>query len=572
MPRLTLEESRRLTGPNLVSDGPGAILDVTVDGTPVGDVVNAWKGQARAILDAVGWRDERVFVRPFEGGASLVISAPIDALYAATEVNEWAWEAAAAEVTSAGSPDTITAAERLRAAIDQERNPRLLALRDEAATRGVMFLSDDDEASVGMGTGSRTWRISDLPDPSDVPWFEIHDVPVALVTGSNGKTTTVRVLAAMVRATDRTPGFCSTDGVFVGGALVEDGDYSGPGGARTVLRDRKVEAAILETARGGILRRGLGVTRADAAIVTNIAIDHLGEYGVANLEAIADAKLVVGKAVTHGGALVLNADDEVLARRRAPAGANVVWISQQADAPLIDAHVKAAGEAVVVEDETFVRKREACSSSIASVAAIPLTLGGAARYNVANILGALALAPHLGIADDAAGAALADFDPTPDNMPGRTNVFDLNGVRVVVDFAHNPHGMAALVETALRMPSRRRLLIIGQAGDRDDESIRAIVQSASQLKPQHIIIKEMEKYRRGREPGEVAHIIETELSRLETTAKVTHAPNEIAAAREALAWAQPRDLLVFPIHEDRDAILELLEELRHRGWKPGVPV
>ena len=135
---------------------------------------------------------------------------------------------------------------------------------------------DDDRVSVGLGTGSLSWRTDEIPDPSTVDWSAVHDVPVLLVTGTNGKTTTVRLLGAIAAAASRVPGLTSTDRIEVGGDLVDAGDFSGPGGARTLLRDRRVEIAILETARGGMLRRGLAVDRADAALVTNIAADHLG--------------------------------------------------------------------------------------------------------------------------------------------------------------------------------------------------------------------------------------------------------------------------------------------------------
>lgn len=572
MAQLVLDDSRRLTGPNLISDAAGAILDISIDGLPVDVVVNVWRRTAREVLDAVGWERERLFDRPFERGASLVMSAPIDALYAATEVNEWAWEAAVAELEGSAPLDPATTSQRLRLAIEEERNPKLLALRDAASQHDVMFLWDDDEVSLGMGVGSRTWPATDLPGPADVPWSQIHDIPVVLVTGVNGKTTTVRLLATMVTATNRIPGFSCTDGVFVSHALVDGGDYSGPGGARAVLRDGRVEVAILETARGGMLRRGLGVPRAHGAVVINVALDHIGEYGVGDLESVADAKLVIAKAVSNGGTLALNADDEILANRSIPEGAAPVWISQHAESAAILRSTASGGEVVVVEDGWFVRKRGETVTPIVSIDSVPLTLNGAAVYNVENVLAALALSPCLGVPDDAAASALREFRPTPASSPGRTNVFDIGGVTVVVDFAHNPHGMNALVDTVLRMPANRRLLVLGQAGDRDDESIRALVRAACRMEPNRIIIKAMEKYLRGRPPGEVPSIIEDEISRCYGAADVVHMGTETEAARDAMAWARAGDLLVMPVHEDRDGVVELLEGLQQRGWSLGDAV
>ena len=159
--------------------------------------------------------------------------------------------------------------------------------------------------------------LGSLPFVADVPWSDLHDVPTALVTGSNGKTTTVRLIAACLRAAGHRPGYSCTDGLFIAGETVDSGDYSGPVGARTVLRERRVDAAVLETARGGILRRGLAVSRAKAAVVTNVSADHLGEYGIDDVGALADVKLTVASVVGATGLLVLNADDAML---RAKAG------------------------------------------------------------------------------------------------------------------------------------------------------------------------------------------------------------------------------------------------------------
>src|SRR6185369_10282389 len=157
--------------------------------------------------------------------------------------------------------------------------------------------------------GARSSDAPAAPDPRDVDWKRAHDVPIVLVTGSNGETTTVRLLASVIKAWGRVPGLSSTDNIVIGDDVVDSGDWSGPMGARAVLRDRRVETAILETARGGILRRGLAVSKADAAIVTNIAEDHFGEWGIFDLKGIAETKLVVGHVVPR---LMINADDSVL--------------------------------------------------------------------------------------------------------------------------------------------------------------------------------------------------------------------------------------------------------------------
>ncbi len=249
---MKLLDSRRLTGPNLLLPQAGAVLEVSLEPGEAEAAVDAWRKQVGHLLVAVGWPDEEIAVRRYSGGASLAISAPIDSLYAATEVNEQAWAAAEAALTGSPALDLEAEAIRLRAEIAEEANPALLALLDAAAAHQVAFLWDDDEVSVGLGTGSLTWPAGALPAPGEVDWEAVHDVPVLMVTGTNGKTTTVRLLAAIAAAAGLVPGITSTDRIEIGGEVVDLGDYSGPGGARTLLRDRRVEIGILETARGGI--------------------------------------------------------------------------------------------------------------------------------------------------------------------------------------------------------------------------------------------------------------------------------------------------------------------------------
>ena len=193
-----------------------------------------------------------------------------------------------------------------------EAAPKMRALIKAASERSLPHFADDVELTLGAGRGSRTFALGSLPSPAEISWNDLSDIPTVLVTGSNGKTTTVRLVAACARAHGWRPGYNCTDGVFIGDETLAAGDYSGPAGARLVMRDRRTEAAILEVARGGILRRGLAVSRADAAVVTNISSDHFGEYGIDDLAGLADVKLSVAAVLAAHGRLVLNADDVLL--------------------------------------------------------------------------------------------------------------------------------------------------------------------------------------------------------------------------------------------------------------------
>jgi UDP-N-acetylmuramyl tripeptide synthase len=565
-----LQDSRRLTGPNIVWDRPGAVVDVAIPDDLADAIIERWREAVRRMLDAVGWTSEGLRVRRVPGGASLVISAPVDALYAATELNEWAWSAAAASLTGEEPEGFDSAADRLRATIAGERRPSTITLRQASARHHVTFLSDDDFVSVGLGKGSRTWPVDLVPDPDTIDWDEIHDVATVLVTGCNGKTTSVRLLSAVAIAAGFRPGTTSTDGIRVGHELVEAGDYSGPGGARTVLRRSEVDLAILETARGGMLRRGLALPRADVALITNVAEDHLGEFGVATLEGLAQVKLIVARVVPAEGRVVLNADDELLVEGGRHVAAPVIWYSLRGSTPFIAAHRAAGGEAVVLEDGNVVRYRGDERVVVLPVDRIPITMGGTARYNISNVLGVVGAAWALGMADDAIARALKQFRPSHLDNPGRLNVFDLGGATVIVDFAHNPHGVRALGEMARAMPATRRLFMVGQAGDRDDDSILDLARAVWSMAPDCVVVKEMPKYLRGRELGVVPAMIERELAAAGAPPEaIIHAESELAGVRAALEWARVGDLVLLTAHEHRTEMLDLMARLETSGWRPG---
>ena len=206
---------------------------------------------------------------------------------------------------SAGQPapqaapviEESAAFERFRLLAGGEANPALRSLLEAAAARGLPHVLDESLLTLGAGAGGRSFPLTDLPGIGAVRWDELEDIPTALITGSNGKTTTVRLLAACARANGWPAGYNCTDGVFVDGEPLAAGDYSGPAGARLVMRDPRTHAAILETARGGILRRGIAVSQADVAVVTNVSADHFGEYGIDDLAGLADTKLAVAGVV-----------------------------------------------------------------------------------------------------------------------------------------------------------------------------------------------------------------------------------------------------------------------------------
>lgn len=552
-------DARRLTGPNLLWDRPSSILDVGCDEAEAAAVESAWREALSAMLDAVGWREAATAVRPLTGGVSLAFAAPIDALYAATEINEWLWSQLAPR-DSGESESLDEAADRIRQAIADESRPGLRRIESAAADHGVSFLWDDDHVSLGLGKGSATWPVDELPDAASLDWSEYHDIPVGIVTGTNGKTTTVRLATHIARTAGARTGVSCTDWIAVDDEIIDRDDWSGPGGARRILRQPGVELAILETARGGLLRRGLGVDRADAAVITNIAEDHLGDFGSRTIDELLAIKWIVSRAVRADGVLVLNADDPLLVEKAQSFDGVIHWFTLDPGNETVTAHIDQGGTAWLRDGDTIVRAQGSDRQPLSRVDRIPITLDGAARHNVANALAAAALTAALGIPGAAIARGLETM--TQAANPGRSNRYEVDGATVIVDFAHNPHAMQAVFDMARALPADRRLLAFGQAGDRTDRQIRQLARGAFRIGLDRVIVSELAKYRRGRGPGEVFGLIRDELLDCGADADdIVHVDEEIDALDEALTWARPGDLLIILALARADEVHERLSRL-----------
>jgi cyanophycin synthetase len=559
-----LLDSRRLTGPNLISRRPGAVIDVSFGSEEPELVIGAWKRQARRLLAEMDWQEESLCVRRFEGGANLLVTAPRDGLYVATELNEAAWEAARDWIEGSQRHLLMRAARALRREYRDEERPRLMRLLQAAGEREVPALLDDELLTLGLGRRSKTWDLYELPHPDDVDWPALGRIPVALVTGTNGKTTTVRLLARIARSAGRCAGVSSTDWLSMGDEVLDRDDYAGPGGARLVLRDRRCQLAILETARGGLLRRGLALDRADVALITNIASDHLGEFGVETVEDLADVKWSVTRALDESGTLVLNAEDPLLMARAPGTAARLVLFARDPSCAALRAHLAAGGTGYTVQRGQLRRCRGRRAESIIALRDIPICFGGAATHNVANALAAAAVAeslklPLAAIRDGLRGFALED-------NPGRANLYGIDGVTVLLDFAHNPAGLEALLPIAASLPAQRRALVIGQAGDRSDADIHDFADAARGLRFDRIIIKRMEGHARGRPPGEAAALLREAFRAQGYPARaIVNAKTELGAAQAVLRWANPGDMVLFLSHEKRDATRDYLSRRAQEG-------
>jgi len=543
MPRVTkVVDARRLTGPNLDLPGAGAVIEVALEPSAddgLGALVTALQAAVSTPISVRQWHD----------GAALATPGPIDCLYEVVDRLEAVAKAFVDFPATARVP-----------------NPALLALQAAAAAGGVPFLWDDEQVSVGHGASTQVFPTGAIPPVDTIDLSGARRVPVALVTGTNGKTTTTRMLAKILGAAGHVVGTSSTDAITVGDALVEAGDWTGPGAARRVLRDPRVTAAVLESARGGMLRRGLAVSDADVAVVTNVAEDHFGEHGVADLATMMRTKAVVYGAVrptAAGGRCVLNADDPTAV---AWARANAIEADPERWILLTDAlvpdtlaheHLVRGGVVYCIDSHHLTRTTRAATQRIIGIPTIPASFGGSAHHNVQNALAAAAMAHALRVDDTHVSAALAAFGKHPLDNPGRAEHYLVGGVHYLFDFSHNPHGVDAIAPLVahLRVPGSRLSVAAGQAGDRSDADLTELAVALMRWAPERVYLRDLRGYERGRADGEVARVMRAAFVAAGLTDEQIHdVPSELAALEGAYVWARPGDLVVHIVHIERDEV------------------
>lgn len=569
--QLTLDDSRRLTGKNLLWDKPGAIIDAYIEGVDKLELVHVWQAYVTQLLGRVGWQEQDTCYRIFNNGVNLAVSAPLDGLYSAVSLNDIAWRMLELHYgltttpfdedsdLSNGEFDLEVKIEALKREIEAETNAELLALIAAADKENTPYLVDEDAFSLGFGGSTQIWPIKQLPKPIDIQWQQYQRVPSVYVTGTNGKSTTVRLLSKMFSKAAYCCGVTSTDFIKVGDDIIDTGDYSGPSGARILLREKNLEAAVLEVARGGLLRRGLPIADVDAAIITNVAEDHLGQYGINDLAGLTLTKFMVAKGLSHNKPLILNADDLNILQHykanHAQLSRNICWFSIDENNPKLVSHRQLGGSNCFVRNHRLIYQSASEESDIIGINEIPMTLKGAALHNVRNALGAIATAKNMGLTHDAIRAALQEFKSDASDNPGRGNLYNIKGATVIVDFAHNVHSMDAMANTLNAMPAKRKILMLGHAGDRSNAEIAALTQSILAIHPDQLIITETPEYLRGRELGEIPNIIgQNALKSALTLAQLTYSDSPLTGAKKAISFIEEGDLVFLMVLSQRDKI------------------
>jgi len=385
-------------------------------------------------------------------------------------------------------------------------------------------------------------------------------IPVIAVTGTNGKTTTTRLIAHLFRVSENVVGFTTTDGTYLGNRMVIEGDMTGPFSANVILSNPTVDVAVLETARGGILRAGLGFDEVDVGIVLNVTADHLGLRGIHTVEQLADVKSVIAAVVKREGHAILNADDPLVFAMKDKTPGDLVLFSTKPEGENADfeRHLSRNGIAARIEKDTFVIRRGKLRIPIAPVRDVPLMVGGAAKFQQENILAAILAAYVQGMRYDDIRAGLLSFFPSPSLTPGRLNLVRVGNGRVLVDYAHNPAAISGLIEFISGLDANRRIGIITAPGDRRDEDLLTVGRISSKL--DHVIVRD-DKYRRGRAPGEISRIIAQGLRDAgmpEEHIDVVH--DEKEALEHAMSYMKDNDL-IFILADDVPAVLEQVRQL-----------
>jgi cyanophycin synthetase len=376
-------------------------------------------------------------------------------------------------------------------------------------------------------------------------------IPVVAVTGTNGKTTTSRMIAHIGRAAGLHVGWSSTDGVYVDGELVKYGDYSGPSGAGTVLAHPGLQLAVTETARGGILRRGIGLAHNDVSVVTNVTADHLGLGGIDTIDQLAEVKAVVTKITRPRGWCVVNGDDPRTFAMRLGSPAKCWVFSRDPDSPSIRTVLDEGGRATTVLDGFITVLDQSCDAEpLLKVVDVPMTLSGLSHYNVENALAAASAALGLGLPRNAVIEGLSTFTPG-ENNPGRMNMYSVRGFTVVIDLAHNEAGLEALLEimNGVRQPGGRLLLALGSPGDRADDMVTTMGAIGARG-ADRVVIAHKGDYLRGRDPEELEEVFRIG-TRSVGVDDVPSFPTELDAAAALVAEAQPGDVVAVMSLQDR---------------------
>jgi len=551
MSSASLVELRVLEGPNLYF--PRAAIKLTLD---IGVLAAASEETSARFARRIGLRDAR------PGAADSGFRQRFAARAVARLVRAVASESGTARLAVRVRPTSDP--QRLVVAFPWAHRERAQVMGRAVAEVLDALPGADIEDAV-----SRAAERVASAEPGAAPHTITPRVPVVAVTGTNGKTTTSRMIAHIGRTWGKLVGWSNTDGIYIDGELVEAGDYSGPSGAGRVLAHEQVELAVTETARGGILLKGIGLTRNDVSVVTNVSADHLGHQGIDTVDQLAEVKSVVPQITKKDGWAVLNADDPRVFAMRGVIKAQPWVFSRDPDSPAIREVLTAGGRATTVIDGwVAVLAPHADPDPLVELVDVPMTLAGLSRFNVENTLAAASAALAIGVPRDVVVEGLRTFRPDAEHNPGRMNFFSIGEVSVVIDLAHNEAGLEALLEimNGVRRPGARLLLALGAVGDRQDDLLEKLGEIGAR-DSDLMVIAHKDRYLRGRPVEELDGLLRAGAERVGVTEVVSY-PTEVSGLAALVEQAQPGDVVALMCHAEREAVYAWLAE---HGGVPDSP-
>ena len=553
--------SRRLVGPNLFFKETGTVLDVPLMRDRE-KLTELFYQEAHRILPELGWVDIKITHKFFNNGVRYAMIAPVDITMPACDVIDFIW-LSVRQFVEQGSYKTIEEAkDELMNFILEDQNLTYRKLYDLAKSKGFNAFREKNKAFIGSGTGSYEFNLVN-DDIDSIDWSKVYDIPAVIVTGTNGKTTTVRLTDFICRFAGKLTGYTSTDWVKVNNELIDEGDYSGPTGHQFVLTNKKVEVALLESARGGLLKRGLIESYVNAAAVTNVSADHLGEDGIETVAELAEAKSIVFRTMGKDSHAIINLDNSYMKERFDNLNCNKIFVTQKPNEHDMEYYLAKADYACIVEGGKFVWIENGQKTDLLGVKDASITVNGFAKHNIENAMVAIALSFKLGIELSTIAEALKIYKNDTKVNRGRANIFEWDNKVAVLDYAHNEAGVEALLSMmkAYDKEGGKTYLMIGTTGDR-----KYLISPINDIVLKHdidfIVLKETAKYLRGAEAMELPLSIRKDLNdKGYDISKTFISHGELEGVKYILDKLEDNDVAIFCCQAELEAVANYLEDV-----------
>ncbi len=554
--------SSRLLGQSRFFAEPGAVMDIAWQENNQ-EIADLYVKSLQDVLALLPIKNYELKTKVFYSGINIALRYPYDLLMVACEILDWVWDDVVDFWDLERPINTKKTVTRFKAMIKENQQLLLRKIHQKALNKKLSFFIHKDILVLGSGVKQFSCPLNKITKLNDIPWSKISNIPTILITGTNGKTTTTRLTEFICRRAKLKSGYCSTDWVMIDGKLVSEGDLSGPMGHQYVLMHPKVEVAVLEVARGGIVKRGLLPNYANVATVTNIAYDHIGQNGIENLTDLAEAKGIVYQGLAEDGVALINLDDEYIVNLD-NSNHKCAYLSTKLGEDKISSYLNENNFVVYLDNGYITIKTLTKSHKLNKIDSIPLTVSGLATYNFENTLHAVGLCFAIGVEPEQIKRGLAKFGADDKSNFGRWNYYNSAKYgHLVVDIAHNPAGLENILSLAQQFRKLHNLtgklgLMYGNTADRRD-TIPEISQLICKYNVDYVVIKEFQGSLRGSELGEMPQVFYDELIKAGYPAEqINIIPNEVEAVQHILDSAQPNDMNLLCSHELINDVSRLL--------------